>query len=60
VMNDRLLWNFYKMFDILLSAKVGIFSQSYAVILSFISCFSTFYCLDPYKIFFNILVRFIA
>jgi len=27
----------------------GIFSQSY--VLSFISCFSTFYCLNPYFIF---------
>jgi len=40
----------------ILNAKVGIFSQSYVVILSFISCFGTFYCLDPY---FNFTISFI-
>ena len=35
---------------ILLNAKVGIFPPSYAVIPSFTSCFTTFYCLDPYFI----------
>jgi len=35
---------------ILFNVKLGIFSQNYAVILSFISCFSFFYCLNPYKI----------
>ena len=36
---------------ILLNAKVGTFPLSYAVIPSFISCFTTFYCIDPYIIF---------
>ena len=36
---------------ILFSAKVEIFPLSYAVIPSFISCFTTFYCLDPYLTF---------
>ena len=36
---------------ILFNAKVGIFPPSYAVIPSFISCFTTFYCLNPYFIF---------
>ena len=35
---------------ILLNAKVGTFPLSYAVIPSFISCFTTFCCLDPYFI----------
>ena len=33
---------------ILFSAKVGIFPLSYAVISSFIFCFTAFYCLDSY------------
>ena len=33
-------------------AKVGTFPPSYAVIPSFISCFITLYCIDPYFIFF--------
>ena len=45
---------------ILFNAKVGIFPPSYAVIPSFISCFTTFYHLDSYFIFkliiFNMLV----
>ena len=36
---------------ILVNAKVGTFPLSYAVIPSFISCFTTFYCIDPYFIF---------
>ena len=35
----------------LFKAKVGTFPPSYAVIPSFISCFTTFYCIDPYFIF---------
>ena len=34
---------------ILFNANVGIFPLSYAVIPSFISCFTTFYRLDPYN-----------
>ena len=45
---------------ILSNAKVGSFPPSYAVIPSFISCFTDFYHLDPYLIIkliiFNILV----
>ena len=44
---------------VIVNAKVGIFPPSYVVIPSFISCFTTFYRLDPYFIFkltiFNIL-----
>ena len=36
---------------ILFNAKVGIFPPSYAVILSFISCFTTLYRFDLYFIF---------
>ena len=36
---------------ILFNAKVGTFPPSYAVIPSFISCFTTFYCIDPYFFF---------
>ena len=36
---------------ILLNAKVGTFPLSYAVIPSFISCFTAFYCIGPYFIF---------
>ena len=32
-------------------SKVGTFPSSYAVILSFIYCFTTFYCIDPYFIY---------
>ena len=32
-------------------AKVGTFPPSYAVVPSFISCFTTFYYIDPYLIF---------
>ena len=34
----------------MLNAKVGTFPSSYAVISSLISCFTTFYCIDPYFI----------
>ena len=36
---------------ILFNAKVGTFPLISAVIPSFISCFTTFYCIDPYFIF---------
>ena len=35
----------------LLNAKVGTIPPSYAVIPLFISCFTAFYCIDPYFIF---------
>ena len=42
---------------VLLNAKVGTFPPSYAVIPSLISCFTTFHCIDPFKItIFKILV----
>jgi len=41
---------------IFFNAKVGIFSQSYAVILSFISCFSIFHCLDSCFVFFKLVI----
>ena len=35
---------------ILFNGKVGTFPQSYAIIPSFTSCFTTFYYIDPYFI----------
>ena len=43
-----LLWTLAIM--IMFNAKVGTFPPSYAVIPSFISCFTTLHCIDPYFI----------
>ena len=43
---------------ILFNVKVGIFPPSYAVKLFFISCFTTFYRLDPYLLKLIILICF--
>ena len=40
---------------ILFNAKVGIFPLTYAIITSFISCFTTFYCLNPYFSFLHLI-----
>ena len=48
-MGKSLLWYISYNF---LNAKVGTCPLSYAVIPSFISCFTTFYYIDPYFIFF--------
>ena len=45
-MGKSLHWNVVIM--ILFIANIGIFPPSYAAIPSFISCFTTFYYLDPY------------
>ena len=38
----------YDFVMILFNAKVGTFPLGYTVLPSFISCFTTFYCIDPY------------
>ena len=48
LMGKSLLWHIS---NNLLNAKVGTFPPSYAVIPSFISCSTTFYCIDVYFIF---------
>ena len=60
-LGKSLLWHI-SLTIIFLNAKVGTFPLSYAVIPSFISCFTTFCCIDPYFIlnlqFFKMLVSF--
>ena len=43
-----LLWHISYNNYFVFNAKIGTFPLSYAVIPSFISCFTTFYCIDPY------------
>ena len=47
-----LLWHIsYNNYFVQCCTKVGTFPPSYAVIPSFISCFTTFYCIGPFFIF---------